>query len=432
MTLTHKNKLLFKSVINKFTEIIYISDDELQLMLEFVFFKSSDSNFLSDESEIYETLSYLRDVVQEANYLTVEELADYFEHQETTLTKLIEPLISTKPNILSANIFGLCSGSFKTDAMKGFIRGSFPETHKTSYQDIIQNLYYKFHSQESDNQLQLRKLNLSLSSERKGLFLKESNILINKSCCHYHNNSSELFQNPSFYNQHVSFIQKLRHSVYNFLSDKVESVAKFLFPKKRQRQKIDLLYQKVFESMYSERLGSNNQLKAMVTKIMLLSKLNSRKFRAHFECPRKTKEENGINYRLNFSKSKEFYSTFLLLKKWSILKSPAGSEWVTTDNPLRIDIKTALSGFRSIETSMDWIDVDANAMIYFPLSTEYCIRLEPLADEANCSIRYNNELSFEISTEQEVKVINNLALKPKANITMAGEREILYPECVCE
>jgi hypothetical protein len=72
---------LLKSLLNKFLEVLYVSETEIEKIEEYILSEEVTIILSTEDSELYETVVYLRDLAQESHYTTIQELYNYFENQ---------------------------------------------------------------------------------------------------------------------------------------------------------------------------------------------------------------------------------------------------------------------------------------------------------------------------------------------------------------
>jgi hypothetical protein len=127
---------------------------------------------------------------------------------------------------------------------------------------------------------------------------------------------------------------------------------------------------------------------------------------------------------------KMIYEKTFSNKKWSILKSPQGCSWITSDNP-GIGIRKIDGKKNCIKLELDteltrW---KLDTAIYFPLSKDYCLQLFPIWEDQD----YNEETNIDVvkiveSSKKEYKVINRLTYNTSSQVAIANNKEALE-EC---
>lgn len=117
-----------------------------------------------------------------------------------------------------------------------------------------------------------------------------------------------------------------------------------------------------------------------------------------------------------------FFAESLSEKKWSILKTPHHLSWVTSDKPGfvvdRGDINDNLVLSRNILKH-----VNGTSAIYYPLSKEYCLRIEtPNKEQAE---KDNRIIDFHIVSENEVKEVNELTVCMGKEMVISSDMRML-------
>ncbi|WP_217602369.1 hypothetical protein [Chitinophaga sp. GbtcB8] len=113
----------------------------------------------------------------------------------------------------------------------------------------------------------------------------------------------------------------------------------------------------------------------------------------------------------------------LSLKKWAILKSPSGHSWVTSDNAgFGISIEEWCKSRQASHPDTLLADIKQDTVIYFPLSKDYCLRLQPYdLDDAWLADLNNAPITFEQSSEQELTIVNRLTYATHKYFVVAGD-----------
>jgi len=115
----------------------------------------------------------------------------------------------------------------------------------------------------------------------------------------------------------------------------------------------------------------------------------------------------------------------LLVRKWVVLKSPEGYSWLTSDNPgFNLHLDDVFSGSFDRCYDSSWINLRDNSILYFPLSKEYCLRLQPNGPDPNGDTS-TTPIEFEQSPEKEVDVVNMLTLNTRDKVVIASSRKML-------
>lgn len=408
-----------KELLNKFVDVMFVSETELTWMKDYIFSDNPVVNLVADDSEIYETLIFLRDIARENNYQSIEEILDYFETQKSNLIRMVEPLLSNRENDLSGlNICRVFDFSIKTDVIKKMVNSCHSDhsIHSNIVQsphEIIINHEYKIHDDG-----EYKKISTS------GHCLKSFNIFR-----HRPPQSNFLLINNQYYLNY--YFQSFSNSKSSFsktflLFRKIKNWFTSVQMSKKQKRKMRSLYDEIYTGIQSERPISNTNFKTKLSRMMLMSKLSNHKIKYCIDDFEKSGDKQDLNSDYSHFISKRLFYKHLNKKKWSILKSPHGHGWITSDNPgLSVNIQPHSDGSEYLKVDPYWMCIDSDELIYFPLSKAYCLRLEPITIDTEEENAFENEvIFFEISTEKELEAVNKLVVSAKPNVIISEERGI--------
>lgn len=187
---------------------------------------------------------------------------------------------------------------------------------------------------------------------------------------------------------------------------------------------MEAAYENYIKIVKAERPLTSNKLKKGLIEWLLYSKLrkqdNCKEFFNHLKPPCKNIDpENCENQKLSLGKVRsqlaalvsELYEKKLSLKKWTILKSPPGYTWITSDNAgFSINIQEWYQRSRPkpvVDTLL--VNIKQDSVIYFPLSASYCLRIHPYdLNDACYSDADHTIIAFEECSEQELTIINRI------------------------
>ena len=108
-------------------------------------------------------------------------------------------------------------------------------------------------------------------------------------------------------------------------------------------------------------------------------------------------------------------------KQWSILKTPHHMSWVTSDKP-GIVIDKREEAKQSIFSANLLRHLKGVRSFYYPLSKDYCLRLEPPTTEKDIAF---STIRIEVSSEEEVKEVNALMGSLGKEMVIASDKQIL-------
>lgn len=122
---------------------------------------------------------------------------------------------------------------------------------------------------------------------------------------------------------------------------------------------------------------------------------------------------------------KASYKTMLAQKQWKILKSPPGHTWLASDNP-GFGINLADLYNRPTEMVADGAltEIRADTIIYYPISSEYCLRIQPFTgDKSRRKTSNQAAIEFEQSTLEELEVVNGLTFSTKKEMVVGRDKK---------
>jgi Protein of unknown function (DUF4238) len=108
-------------------------------------------------------------------------------------------------------------------------------------------------------------------------------------------------------------------------------------------------------------------------------------------------------------------------KQWSILKTPHHMSWVTSDKP-GIVIDKREEAKQSIFSANLLRHLKGIRSFYYPLSKDYCLRLEPSTIEKDMAF---STIRVEMSSEEEVKEVNAMMGSLGKEMVIASDKQIL-------
>ncbi|SEL64087.1 hypothetical protein SAMN04488505_102741 [Chitinophaga rupis] len=202
---------------------------------------------------------------------------------------------------------------------------------------------------------------------------------------------------------------------------------------------MEAAYENYIKIIKAERPMTATKLKKGLIEWLLYSKLrkpdNCKVFFDHLR-PSSMAPANHENHKLSLVKVRsqlaaivsELYDKKLSLKKWTILKSPPGHTWITSDNAgFSINIQEWYRHSRHrpvVDTLL--VNIKQDSAIYFPLSASYCLRIHPYdLNDACYSDADHTIIAFEECSEQELTIINRLTYCTQEQFTVTVDLKSL-------
>lgn len=123
---------------------------------------------------------------------------------------------------------------------------------------------------------------------------------------------------------------------------------------------------------------------------------------------------------------RKFYKQFSN-EDWTILKSPDGHSWLTTENP---GFSVDLDDFTSLDLLLKpdpGLSVKKTSVVYFPLSKDFCLRIQPKLNGEPIIKEDNKQPAIIIkeSTDVEFKTINSMTVSTNGELLISADRETL-------
>lgn len=424
MEYTLNQTFVLKELLGKFVRILYVHDAELERMYDFIFCTQPlEMAMADDDSEIYDTLDFLRDLAHEKGLLSSEALMNYFREQELISDHMIgsEQKVIPTDQVIDFNFIHQLYSESTAVKLIGY-PASQPVKH---YEAVVDNLY-QFLSRHADldcieNSYQEIS---SIGRKRPKDLLRacslHTQLLPNTDHVHFNCYYRAFATKEKPYVKVISMLKRFRTWFSGLSWKNPLRVPADMLRNHRQRLKVKTMYRTIRRSVREEQPIESEEVQTLLSRIMMIAKFNNPAFMAQHQAT------SAHLYRQ--------YSQFLRKKKWAVLKSPSGHGWRTTDNPgISIDVDMMTAGLHDTWADPFWKCVNERSVIYFPLSHDYCLRLTP-DQEQSVPNHHGFYIGFEDSSEQEFQVINKLAIASEPDILISADgikqRTAARPCCV--
>jgi hypothetical protein len=194
---------------------------------------------------------------------------------------------------------------------------------------------------------------------------------------------------------------------------------------------VTLNYDKVLEKISSETPFNDISVKVRIIIIILSCNFHNAIAKETDNC-----ESEGVDFSINhncdtdsntlrelYSCTRRFFINRLADKKWAILKSPRGYSWLTSDNPgFVIEGDEVDDG--QVESAFIWDKLQSrHARLYYPLSRNYCLRIQSPDKEAKDN--FDSYIEFEESSEEEWYSVNEKTYMTRREMVIASQRDLL-------
>jgi hypothetical protein len=115
----------------------------------------------------------------------------------------------------------------------------------------------------------------------------------------------------------------------------------------------------------------------------------------------------------------------LSLKKWVILKCRPGQFWLTSDNPgFLINLNELNDEFTEFVPRHSLLDIRPDSVLYYPLSKEYCLRLEPPVEVRDVS-RRDIPIDYVTPPDEEQEFVNGMTVSTYKKVVITNQRKTL-------
>ena len=185
-------------------------------------------------------------------------------------------------------------------------------------------------------------------------------------------------------------------------------------------------YDRLLELVLGDASRMDFSFKVGVTCWLLLTQLD------HGELIEEREQQRGISLKAAdapvratelFECSVYFFLAGALAdKQWSILKSPSHLSWVPCDRPGFV-IDPHAEAKQPIFSTNLLRNLKGIRSFYYPLSKDYCLRLDPATNGMDGSIF--SPIRVELSSEQEVNAVNELTISVGKELVVSSDKRIL-------
>lgn len=443
---------IMKSLLENFIDEVTLTSDQLTEAKNYLFGEADTISFPED-LQIIETLTYLKEIIDENNFGYLDELDGYFKEKKKRYAKFLWNVTEStewreNPNQYkpkNANV-----GDYLNQAATKSIEWDnliYPPHNTYGFQRYLKTLsiyvrekvtsslkasisHYNAFSVNLDSCTANLNLGYNLGcyfSGRKklqGYFEKFSGsenrreIMVwtakevQKSNLNNHNLISFDYLNGSIIHKNTNTELALdgTSKLYDNIVWHIQQ-EKTIWDKSIKEEIVEWLCYSKFHSV---------SLKSSITLISDLIDTNKQSVITNTECLHSQKHDNA-------AECKESYKVLLTQKKWRILKSPPGSAWLTSDNPgFGIHLTELFS--KPLEMIADGTlnTIRPDTLIYYPLSSDYCLRIQPnTTDFESNHLSDESPIEFEQSTQVEFEIVNRLTFSTKNEIIITRDKESL-------
>lgn len=205
-------------------------------------------------------------------------------------------------------------------------------------------------------------------------------------------------------------------------------------------QNIENKYNTVIQKLRNEQSFTDNSFKLKIFEWVYYSNLRSPVWRDFFrriiknDGSNKTEEEiREEHIQLFFDKEisdfiVKYYSDELSTKRWTILINSDDLFWISSNNPgfcfNYTDIQRDPVNFY---INPLWINLQYDTILFFPLSKNYCLKIEPYNNGDDVKLNFiNDSVSFKKVNSNEISLINSMTVRTATDyIFSCNSKELL-------
>jgi hypothetical protein len=449
-----------KSILESVHGQISLTEKQLEQIVTYLFNDGYNLPALNDD-DLVDTLEVLKDIVTEHSFITVHDLQEYYTRKKEKYRHFIQSVIDKTSSdgeinetefVALSNLHIPVQGSLFLYTIMDISNELEIATFRKPFNEYLEFLSLKF--------IQL----LAGGLRNEFAHLKEHTVDISCFYTHKHFIIADvecIFEKRKLIRYFEKFSnnddsQKLifwESTPENepgilstmFLVDKLEG--KFsntcnnvrMITSHWDTDHIISLYDNILDYIQREKPISDKKVKYEIINWLLFSKLYSSDKRSSemyedqenvnslmdISCNGEIPEYLPLWNKRAFAKSRALYRATLAMKKWTILKSPPGYAWITSDNPgFGINLLDLEPEFGNLTLDANLDDIRTDTLIYYPLSSEYCLRIMPDTIERT-EYHHADTIEFEESSLNEWKLVNGLTFSTKKEVVMGNDKRLL-------
>lgn len=443
---------MFKLLLENFVDKVTLTTVELNQAKLYIFGEVTDTEIIQDE-EIQETIEYLKEIVEENGFSTVEELSGYLKRRKKGYAKFLWEAMDDVDAQDTPSEIHIHEAPMSVAISGSYYRSSYiyKQPHLDNFEQMLQEYLTKFSTYCKEvigrtlrnNLSSMVDLNSNINSYCNAQRLTFNHISAVKGFCRYFeefadsDNNGELFVWKSLANDHPVHTGGVLYFGDASAHGCLDATANNRKPR-GQNDEVAIIYRHILDYLQTETPIDDHTIKEEMVDWLCYTKFHRSdvaKFQAlkeissTFSCTfaSRMNELFSPNQKRAMVKKKQEYKSLLLLKKWKILKSPVGHNWLTSDNPgFAIHLTAAFDHTIALTPDSTLEEIREDTVIYFPLSSEYCLRIQPaytsLAVE---NYRRETAIEFEQSSDLELEVVNGLTFSTKNEIVIAKNKKTI-------
>ena len=438
------NTAIMKSLLEEYLDEVGMTSDQLAEIELFIFHDNSEFRHVHSP-EVFDTARYLKEIAEENEIKSSAELFNFFQHKKKKYNKFLwEVVDEVESNYNQLHMTLHVNDSSKADNTSLSIDTViYPDLNSYNVHSYVKTLSRYFeHSFSSMREriLQHREITMHLdgTSHCQPVVCKQMIALgAKRKFARYFEEFSSKENNKEVVAWTEAAPQEYDITNCNFRGHNNEFDNLLVIhshPDESHQWGIAKVYDNIVAHVAQEQPIDDETVKEELVEWLFYSKMHgaeAESLRSAIECfndakqfkpivcVQKGKDLDQINLR------KACYKSMLAQKQWKILKSPPGHTWLASDNPgFGINLGDLYNRPTEMVADGTLIDIRADTIIYYPISSEYCLRIQPFTGDKKRRKTTNlAAIEFEQSTIEELKVVNGLTFSTKKVMVVGRDRK---------
>lgn len=450
MQLTETQEKTLRGVLDQLMTSYRASAEELSATHAYLFGEQSIAPFFRDK-ELFETVLYLRETVMSHELADLDALLDYYEERKRQMREYLTEIVSTAGNDEAVSAVGMYQlriednmaiTSTELDHLARQISTEAGRFFEMLYTRIIQF----FESPplpaagEKDVHSAVKKYVRELVMNDKPVSMQWQSVQTTLPCgikyyveqfaSHFNGEQIVIMQ---FGKRRTGSIQMLSPGLNEWLAYEPNGA---LWSTLYGAHSPD--YAAIMNVVKREEPIIDSQFKIQLTEWLVYSKLivsDCQKDEPDQDPPGQmdislTQLFQGAAVRVYGSSNMQYwihnlFEAKLSLKRWVILKRRPGHFWLTSDNPgFLININDLQGGFTEVVPRHSLLDIRPDSVLYYPLSKDYCLKLEPNV-EARDESREGMPIDYATPSDDEQDFVNGVTVSTYKKVVITNQRTTL-------
>jgi len=435
MNLLDINSAILKKILGTLVDDLKMTEEELLRTYEYLFGKRLVMPMFKDK-ELFEAVEYLKEIIGENNISGVDGLVHYYDKMKKQFRDSLDEIYEE----LQQNSAGTCmyyngEGDFVLNYEQptpfhpdGYIPGQaldvfLWENSFDQYIDLMGEALMDDIIMSVKTVIAERKITESHCSYMQGSFSRATALTLSSTAGTYFSHFSKNHGENDW-----TLIGE--HPSENTLVVSKDTIQQLLF--NADVGDIRSAYKEVLSLIGHEKPISGRSFKETLTNWLYYSKMVS--IALDTSCVEHSHNNSLIDVKQMLIIAGDNFRNKLSSKKWVILKSPADCGWLTSDNPgFSVNLGDLGKGIDKAAVDPSLSQIRDDSVIYYPLSSDYCLRVQPVTSETDSNVRaVNIPVEFENCSQKELFIVNGLTVSTRKKVVVAKEAKVLEPfETLC-